>query len=216
MNYYKESGTSSSFDITRRKCRAFDCLGNYCETQNDCGDSTYCCRSDRCVARGCMFWLYFGLRLFSRCLLYPSDQTVCADKCSGLDCNSNADCAIGSGECCRDGKCVGALSCSFTSCKSHSGCDPGTYCCKKEKYLLGKGRCRVTCEDKDCDFDEDCGPPNECCIAGKCAKDGCLEYPDDFDCSSPPDESSPPWRVAVIVTAVSVSYCCRRILVLVL
>ena len=90
----------------------------------------------------------------------------------------------------------------LVSCKSNSGCDPGTYCCRKEKYLLGKGRCRVTCVDQDCDFDEDCGHPNECCIAGKCAKDSCLECPDDFDCPSLPDESSPPWRVAVIVTAV--------------
>lgn len=134
---------------------------------------------------------------------FPADQTVCADKCNGLDCNSNDDCATGNGECCRNGKCVGALSCFLRSCKSNSGCDSGTYCCRKEKYLLGEGRCRVTCVDKDCDFDEDCGPPNQCCIAGKCAKDGCSECSGDIDCPSPRD-SSPPWRVAVIVTAIVV------------
>ena len=42
-------GTSSSFDIARRSCQRGDCLGHYCETDSDCGDSTHCCRSNRCA-----------------------------------------------------------------------------------------------------------------------------------------------------------------------
>ena len=42
---------------------------------------------------------------------FAVNQTVCADKCDGLDCNNNDDCATGLGECCRDGKCVDSSVC---------------------------------------------------------------------------------------------------------
>ena len=181
--------TSPSSDITHRKCRTRDCLGNYCETESHCGDSTYCCRSNRCADCGCS-----GCTSDSNCSTtgyvcckksFPLDQTVCAEKYHGLDCNSNDDCATGRRECCRDGKCVGGLlspSC-LVKCKDNSECHSGEYCCRKKRVYIWQDRCSETCEGEDCDSDEDCGPPNECCIAGKCTINGCSECSADSDCT---------------------------------
>ena len=184
-------GTLSIFDITRRSCQRGDCLGHYCETDSDCGDSTYCCRSNRCANRGCA-----GCTSDSDCSAsdsghvcckksFPLEQSVCAKKCHGLNCNNNNDCATEGRECCRDGKCVGglvSLSC-LVKCKANSECHAGEYCCRKKSVYLLQDRCSETCEGEDCDSDKDCGPPNECCIARKCTKNGCSECSVDSDCT---------------------------------
>ncbi|CAB3991492.1 Hypothetical predicted protein, partial [Paramuricea clavata] len=203
------------------KCVDRGCSG--CAFDSDCSSGHVCCKKS-----------------------FPKPQTVCAEKCIDQDCKNNDDCA-GRGECCRGGKCVGFTSCTV-NCKANSECDSGKYCCKKEPVLVfWKGRCRETCFREDCSSDDDCGPPSECCIAGKCAKEGCRpECASNSDCSSgfyccknqypngeaskclsdcsiegshhSSDESSPPWRIAVIVIAgfialgvsISVYWCYKR------
>ena len=174
--------------VTRRSCQKGDCLNHYCEIESHCGDPKYCCRSNKCTVHGCTSCKYD-----SDCSSpgqvcckksFPSAQTFCAEKCHGLDCNNDDDCATGSRECCRDGKCVGgqsSLSC-LVNCKANSDCHSGQHCCRKKNVWIVQDGCSETCIGEECDSDTDCGPPNECCIAGKCTKNGCPECSTDSDC----------------------------------
>ncbi len=141
-------------------------------------------------------------------------QAFCSEKCVGEFCNNNGDCA-GSGECCRDTKCASALKCALTACEANSECHSGEFCCRREPYLLGHGRCRGACVGKDCHSDDDCGPPKEICNLSdnKCSLPENHEMTPPTEGSSPPTEgsspptkgSSQPWRIAVIVVAVLIA-----------
>ena len=170
-------------------CIAGKCTINGCSECSADSDCTYCCRSGKCVDRS----VCFGCASDSNCSIgqvgckksFPLNQTVCAGKCDGLNCNNNDDCATGRRECCRDGKCVGgplSLSC-LVKCKDNSECHAGEYCCRKKRVWFRQDRCSRTCEGEDCDSDEHCGPPNECCISGKCTKHGCSGCSSDSDCT---------------------------------
>ena len=214
-------GDSNSVYPTRRMCGYLNCLNKYCKAKSDCGNPTLCCRSNMCVDRGC-----YSCTLNLNCSTghvcckksFPSNQAFCAKNCVGERCNNNDDCAAET-ECCRSGKCTDTLRC-YTQCKSNSECDLGNYCCKKKSVWFWQDRCIKTCVGEDCSSDDDCGPPNECCVAGKCAKDGCPESssdsthteqtPKEYSPSPPitdhikqnPKESSPSWLIPVIVIAV--------------
>ena len=169
-------GDSNSIDSTTRMCGFSYCLDKYCKTKSDCGDPMLCCHSNICVDRGC-----YGCASDSDCSSghvcckksFRFNQALCAKDCVGQQCNNNDDCAVGV-ECCRNGKCINTQSREcFKQCKSNSECDSGKYCCKKKSVWFWKDRCNETCVGEDCISDDECGPPNECCIAGKCAKDVC-------------------------------------------
>ena len=161
-----------SFDRTKRTCQLTYCLNKYCSTNSDCGDSSLCCRFNKCVNDGC-----FGCTKSSDCdfnhvcckQAQISRETFCASSCVGQSCKSNDDCA-GDGECCRSGKCVDTASC-LAQCKSNSECNIGNYCCKKRSVWFWQDRCSATCVGEKCSSSDDCGPADECCnAAGICAK----------------------------------------------
>ena len=172
----------------KRAYRIDTCLHNYCETDSDCGDSSMCCRSNKCVNKGCL-----GCTKNSDCYstlldkhvcckkTFPFNETLCGDDCIGQSCKSNDDCA-GRGECCRLNKCVDVCG----KCTMNSECDSDEYCCRKKKpTLLNLGdNCAESCIGKNCDTDDDCGEPNVCCISNKCVDRGCPGCTKNSDCYS--------------------------------
>ena len=182
-------GEWTIFPVTRRSCQRGDCLNHYCEIESHCGDPKYCCRSNKCTVHGCSNCKYDSDCSASGHVCckksFPTDQTLCAEKCHGLDCNNDDDCATNSRECCRDGKCVGGLSSlsCLVNCKANSDCHSGQYCCREKNVWIVQDGCSETCIGEECDSDTDCGPPNECCIAGKCTKNGCPKCSTDSDCT---------------------------------
>ena len=56
-------------------------------------------------------------------------------------------------------------------------CKSGKYCCKKKSVWFWQDRCSDTCIGAVCTSNEDCGPPNEYCISGKCSKKKSKEFP---------------------------------------
>ena len=160
----------------KRTCvRGADCLNQeYCLTDHDCGNPAFCCRLNKCVKDGCL-----RCTVDSDC--YPShacckqflNETACFHDCLGKHCSSNNVCA-GDGECCRSGKCVNE-GCN-NKCTSNSECDADEYCCKGGNtwpWPLGGDACGKSCVGEPCNIHDDCGPPDECCVSGKCVKDGC-------------------------------------------
>ena len=79
-------------------CTYTSCLNHYCSSDSDCGDPSICCRSNKCVNRGCS-----GCTNNTDCYTrhvcckktFPLNQTVCAANCISETCNSNDDCAGG-------------------------------------------------------------------------------------------------------------------------
>ncbi|CAB3991490.1 Hypothetical predicted protein [Paramuricea clavata] len=179
-------GDTHNIDRTTRRCGFSYCLDKYCETESHCGDPSLCCHSNICIDRGCS-----GCASDSECSSghvcckksFRFNQGFCAKDCVGQQCNNNDDCAVRV-ECCRDGKCISAQSQEcFKQCKSNSECESGKYCCKKKSVWFWQDRCTETCLGEVCIFDDDCGPPNECCIAGKC-NHGCSRCASDSDCTA--------------------------------
>ena len=171
----------------QRSCTISSCLNHYCSTEKDCGDSTMCCRSNRCVNKGCS-----GCNKNADCYSYyvcckktfPFNQTICAASCLRQTCNFNDDCA-GYGECCRSGKCT-STGCS-EKCTLNSECNLGKYCCRKKPtryYQYGDYRCSKSCVGEICSTSEDCGGPNECCISNKCVDRGCSGCTTNSNCST--------------------------------
>ena len=165
-----------------RSCIYRWCLGDYCSSKSDCNDHSLCCRSNKCVNKGCSGCTnnkecYSGQVCCKK--TFPFNQTVCASNCLNQRCNSNDDCA-GVDECCRSGKCTNT-GCSDT-CKSKSECNLDQYCCKKKKNYLGDG-CSESCLGKICSTNEDCGARNACCISNKCVDRGCSGCTLNSNCS---------------------------------
>ena len=173
-----------SFGGKDRNCTSSSCLNRYCSTDSDCGDSTMCCRSDRCVNKGCS-----GCRQSTDCntsyvcckKTSPLNQTICAVNCLNKTCNFNDDCG-GYGECCRSGKCTDT-GCS-DKCTLNSECTQGQYCCKKKTGYYGYDSCARSCVSEICSRNEDCGSPNECCISNKCVDRGCSGCTTNSNCST--------------------------------
>ena len=167
-----------------RSCTYTSCLNHYCSIDNDCGDSIMCCRSDKCVNKGCS-----GCTRNSECYssqvccrkTFPFNQTVCAANCLKQTCNFNDDCA-GSRECCRSGKCT-STGCS-EKCTLNSECSLGQYCCKKKTGYYGEDGCSKSCVGEICSTSDDCGAPNECCISNKCVDRGCSGCTTNSNCST--------------------------------
>ena len=161
-----------------RSCTYDWCLNRYCSSDSDCGNPSLCCRSNKCVNKGCS-----GCTKNTECSsshvcckkTLPFDQTVCAENCIKQTCNSNDDCG-GWGECCRSGKC--STECD-EKCTSDSECNMDQYCCKTKWSFCGK-----TCVGEICRIDSDCGARNECCISGKCVDRGCSGCVNNSDCSA--------------------------------
>ena len=172
------------FGSKDRSCTSSSCLNSYCSKDSDCGDSTMCCRSDECVNKGCS-----GCRQDKDCdtsyhcckKTSPFNQTICAVNCLNKTCNFNDDCA-GYGECCRSGKCTDT-GCS-DKCTLNSECSQGQYCCKKKTGYYGYDSCAKSCVGEICSRNEDCGPPNECCISNKCVDRGCSGCTTNSNCST--------------------------------
>lgn len=166
-----------------RSCTQESCLNHYCSTDSDCGDLSMCCRSKKCVNKGCS-----GCATNTDCYstyvccknTLPLNQTVCAADCIKQTCNWNDDCG-GSGECCRSGTCV-KTGCG-SECESNSECNLGQYCCKKK--TSSGGSCSESCVGAICSIDEDCGGARDvCCISNKCVDRGCSRCSTNSNCSS--------------------------------
>ncbi|CAB4005250.1 Hypothetical predicted protein [Paramuricea clavata] len=176
-------GGYSSFGSKDRSCTHSSCLYSYCSSDSDCGDPLMCCRSNKCVNKGCS-----GCTSNTDCYsthvcckkTFPLGQTVCAANCISQTCNSNDDCA-GRSECCRSGKCV-KTGCS-DKCTSNSECNLDQYCCKKKSSYWGDS-CAQSCVGEICRIDDDCGSRNECCISNKCVDRGCSGCTTNANCSS--------------------------------
>ena len=180
------------FGSKDRSCTFGSCLNHYCSTDSDCGDSTMCCRSDKCVNKGCS-----GCRQDKDCdtshycckKTSPFNQTICAKNCLNKTCNFNDDCA-GYGECCRSGKCTSnSKRCYMNKCTLNSECNQGQYCCRKKStsyysYRNKAKGCSKRCVGEICSRNEDCGSPNECCISNKCVDRGCSGCSTNSDCST--------------------------------
>ncbi|CAB4039904.1 Hypothetical predicted protein [Paramuricea clavata] len=88
---------------SERTCRPYNCIGQYCITDGDCGGIGECCKDNRC-------------------LNYTSCQS----------CNSNSFCAT-SEYCCKRGGTINVCrrSCIAERCWNDADCGgPAEYCCK--------------------------------------------------------------------------------------
>ena len=181
-----------SFGSKDRRCKSGSCLYRYCSKDSDCGFSTLCCRSNKCVNKGCS-----GCTKNTDCYIThacckktsPLNQTICAKNCLDKACNFNDDCA-GYGECCRSGKCTSNYKkCYMNKCTLNSECNQGQYCCRKKStsyysYNNKAKGCSKRCVGEICSSNEDCGPPNECCISNKCVDRGCSGCTTSSNCST--------------------------------
>ena len=171
------------------------CVNETCDSDSDCGPPDECCVRGKCVKGACLECSAHSDCISGnccankcvdgRCYDCASDadcgsgdvcckksfqyKAFCAKKCERELCNNNDDCASGIGECCRNKTCANSVSCLW-QCKSNSDCKSGKYCCKKKSVWFWQDRCSDTCIGAVCTSNEDCGPPNEYCISGKCSK----------------------------------------------
>ena len=139
IKFYCCGGLLGSKD---RTCTLISCLYHYCSSDSDCGDQSMCCRSNKCVNKGCS-----GCTSNTDCYsthvcckkTFPLHQSICAANCISRTCNSNDDCA-GLSECCRSGKCTNGYTVCNNKCASNSECNLDQYCCKEKSsgyWLLG-------------------------------------------------------------------------------
>ena len=155
-------------------CRS-SCIGARCEADTDCA-SRECCHDEKCVkcsSLQCSSNSVCGSAYCCKRRYYYDKSRCMTAGCIGQTCAQSSDCG-GLNECCRDNICA---YCSESRCKDNSECPLGEYCCKRN----GQAMCRQTCEGQFCNAAEDCGAPEECCIANKCTTSGC-HCNSNFDC----------------------------------
>lgn len=105
-----------------------DCVGKDCSSNNVCAGDGECCRSGKCVNKGCDNKCSSN----SECGVdeycckggktwpWPLGGDACAKSCVGEPCNSDSDCGPHD-ECCVSGKCV-KDGCPNPTCSSRQQC----------------------------------------------------------------------------------------------
>lgn len=156
----------------RRRCKRH-CIGQYCETNNDCGSRSECCgglnRCHRCPS-GCKTNADCGNGTY--CCRRPdvTDRSVCRPYCTGEFCRLDSDCG-GRQECCSPLQHCTTYGCR-DECLSNRNCPNNTFCCIKS-HSFDKNSCRPTCRGESCQSDRDCAEVGLCCGSDHICRANC-------------------------------------------